>query len=193
MWYLFGFMEREAVVRKLLLIMVLAGLGTWPQSGSAQAGKEGTTSEPNLKEPSSEPAPEEPAFQLELTPEGVEVVPSPPLTVDTYKLREMEVRAQRAKIWLGVSVIPVVVGVGILVPVGLFGNDCLISPGPTPEMCDRFLYSGMVLGAGGAAAMIATGILLGVRKRKLRRLREAAYYEGPRRVQWDPAASRIVF
>jgi hypothetical protein len=172
--------------------MVLAGLGTWPQSGSAQAGKKGTTSEPNLQEPSSEPAPEEPAFQLELTPEDVEVVPSPPRTVDGYTLKEMEQRAQRAKIWLGISVIPVVVGVGILVPVGLYGNDCLISR-PTPEMCDRFLNSGMVLGAGGAAAMIATGILLGVRKGKLRRLREAAYHEGPRRVQWDPATSRIVF
>jgi len=45
----------------------------------------------------------------------------------------------------------------------------------------------------GAAAMIATGILLGVRKRKLRTLREAAYREGRRRAQWDLARSRLVF
>jgi hypothetical protein len=40
--------------------------------------------------------------------------------------------------------------------------------------------------------MIATGILLGVRKRKLRRLQEA-HYGRPRRVQWDLAQSRVVF
>jgi hypothetical protein len=44
---------------------------------------------------------------------------------------------------------------------------------------------------GGAAGMIATGILLGVRKRKLR-LQEADYGT-PRRVQWDLARSRLVF
>jgi hypothetical protein len=40
--------------------------------------------------------------------------------------------------------------------------------------------------------MIATGALLGVRKRKRRRLEEA-HYGTPRRVQWDLARSRLVF
>jgi hypothetical protein len=40
--------------------------------------------------------------------------------------------------------------------------------------------------------MIATGILLGVRKRDRRSLQEARY-ERPRRVQWDFARSQVVF
>jgi hypothetical protein len=40
--------------------------------------------------------------------------------------------------------------------------------------------------------MIATGILLGVRKRKRSSLREADYGR-PRRVQWDLAGSQVVF
>jgi hypothetical protein len=45
---------------------------------------------------------------------------------------------------------------------------------------------------GGAVGMIISGALLGVRKRKLRRLQEA-HYGAPRRVQWDLARSRLVF
>jgi hypothetical protein len=44
----------------------------------------------------------------------------------------------------------------------------------------------------GAAAMITSGAVYGVRKRQLRRLREA-HYGTPRRVQWDVARSRLVF
>ena len=40
--------------------------------------------------------------------------------------------------------------------------------------------------------MIATGILLGVRKRKRLSLQEA-HYGTPHRVQWDLAQSRLVF
>jgi hypothetical protein len=40
--------------------------------------------------------------------------------------------------------------------------------------------------------MIATGALLGVRKRELRRMKEA-HYGTPRRVQWNLARSRLVF
>jgi hypothetical protein len=84
---------------------------------------------------------------------------------------------QRAKRGLGVSVVPFVVG-GILMTVGTAGHDCLVTRGPTPERCDRFLYSGIALTAVGGAGMLATGILLGVRKAKLRRLRAGAFAEG---------------
>ena len=66
MRYVFGF------------LCVCGLVGTLPQSVSAQDAEEGTTSEPNLQEPAppSEPAPEEPALQLQLDAAGVEVVPS---------------------------------------------------------------------------------------------------------------------
>ena len=64
-------------MRILVLGMMLAGLGTLPQSASAQAGEAETTSEPNLEEPSPEPASEAPVLQVEPEPADVDVVPSP--------------------------------------------------------------------------------------------------------------------
>jgi len=54
------------------------------------------------------------------------------------------------------------------------------------------LWAGFAVATGGFVGMITTGALLGVRKRKLRRLQEA-HYATPRRVQWDLAQSRLVF
>jgi hypothetical protein len=86
----------------------------------------------------------------------------------------------RAKKGLGVSVVPLAIG-GIFMTVGTMGNGCFWNSEP-PEQCDRMLYAGVGLAAVGAAGMIAAGILLGVRKRKLRRLEEA-HYGTPHRVQ----------
>jgi len=103
--YLVGVMGEETIVPELILAMVLAGLGTLPQSANAQAGGAATAAEPNLQEPapSSEPASEGPALQLELTPAGVDVAPGPPRTFDGYTLEETDVRVRRAKIGLGSS------------------------------------------------------------------------------------------
>ena len=54
------------------------------------------------------------------------------------------------------------------------------------------LWGGVALAGIGSVGMIATGILLGVRKRKRRKLHEADYGR-PRKVQWDLARSRVVF
>ena len=180
MRYLFGF------------LCVCALVGTSPLSGSAQAGEEGATPEPNLQEPaaSSEPVSEEPALQLQLDSAGVDVVPSPSPTVDGYTLEEMDVRVRRAKIGIGSSALAFFVG-GILVASGL-GGDCSWGGGAERERCDRLAYAGTALVAGGAVGMIATGILLGKRKQKLRRLQQA-HYGRPHRVQWDLETSRVVF
>jgi hypothetical protein len=158
-----------------------------PLSTSAQ--DEGST--PNPRQPQSEQAQEAPALQLELDAVGVDVVASSARTSDGYTLNEMERRVQRAKRGLGVSVVPFVVG-GIFMTVGTMGTDCFFNSEP-PKQCGRMLYAGVGLTAAGAAGMIATGILLGVRKRKLRTLREASSYEGRRRAQWDLGRSRLVF
>jgi hypothetical protein len=173
MRYLFGF------------LCVCAVVGTLPLSVSAQAGEEDTTSEPNLEEPapSSEPAPEEPALQLKLDDAGVEVVPSLPRTPDGYTFEEMELRVQRAKIGLGFSAVFFVVGVALATAGGVS-----ILTAETSAL----LWSGVALGAGGGAGMIASGILLRKRKRDRDSLREA-HHGKPRRVQWDLARSRFVF
>jgi hypothetical protein len=177
MRYLFGFM----------CVLALAAL---PLSVSAQAGEEGT--EPSAEEPAlpSEPALEEPALQLKLDDAGVEVVPSPPRTADGYTLEEMERRVMLAKLGVGVSAVPIFVG-------ALLAASTAFSPlaprTPEEQTSDRRLqYAGAALAAGGAASMVAMGIVLGVRKRKLRSLQEADYGRS-HRVQWDLARSRLVF
>jgi hypothetical protein len=130
-------------------------------------------------------------LQLELDAAGVDAVASPARTSDGYTLKEMERRVQRARRGLGASVVPFVAG-GIFMTVGTVGGGCFFNSDP-PTQCNRMLYSGVGLAAVGAAGMIATGILLGVRKRRLRTLREAAYYDRRRRAEWDPALSRLVF
>jgi hypothetical protein len=155
MRYLFGF------------LFVCALVGTLPQSASAQAGEEGATSEQHLEEPapSPEPASEEPALKLELDTAGVEVVPSPPRTF-TDRYTEMRLRVRRAKIGLGVSAVVMVVGTALAFGGGA-ASICLSEP------CSRatgLTITGSIMAGGGAAGMVASGILLGVRKRKLRRL-----------------------
>ena len=146
---------------------------------------------PDVRQPQSGTAQEAPALQLELDDAGAVVVPSPARTADGYTLREMERRAQRAKRGLGVAVVPVVAG-GLMMIVGTIGSKCFFNP-QSREGCQRLLYGGAGVAAVGAAGMIVAGILLGVRKRKLRALREAAQYERRRRVQWDLARSWLVF
>jgi len=174
MRYLFGFM----------CVLALVAL---PLSASAQDTEEGATAEPNLQEP----VPEEPALQLKLDPAGVEVVPSPPRTPDGYTLEEMELRVTRAKIGLGVSALSTVVGFGIGIAAAT-NTICILEPCTEPGWVAPVGITGAVLMAGGIAGMIASGILLRRRKRDRDGLREARY-EGPRRVQWDLAQSRLVF
>jgi hypothetical protein len=181
-----------------VLAMVLAGSVGFPQGVSAQAGEEGETTEPNLQEPTpaSEPAPEEPALQLQLDDAGVEVVPTPPRTADGYTLEEMELRVKRANIGLGVSGAAFGIGAVMTTVAGLESAfECFLEPPTgctTPGWVRPVGVSGGFLLAGGFVGMIATGILVRRRKRDRDSLREA-HYGTPRRVQWDPAQSRLVF
>ena len=159
--------------------------GSFHHAAAQSAGEAVTTSEPNLQEP---------ALQLELTPAGVDVVPSPARIVDGYTLEEMDLRVKRARIWLLSMTGVTVAGVALFGPgvaqaarssQDVAGVGDALSAGP-------LLISGMVAMIGGAVGMIASGILLGSSKGELRRLKEARH-EGPRRVQWDLESSRVVF
>jgi hypothetical protein len=73
---------------------------------------------------------------------------------------------KRAKIGLGVSAVVMVVGTALAFGGGA-ASICLSEP------CSRatgLTIAGSIMAGGGAAGMVASGILLGVRKRKLRRL-----------------------
>jgi hypothetical protein len=168
-------------------VFVLAALVASPLSAGAQTGQEGTDSEPNLQEPapSSEPAPEEPALQLQLDKSGVEVVPSPPRTPDGYTLEEMDVRVRRAKIGVGVSGLGLVAGAVMGLAV-LGASMCPFTiPGDTtcpPSWVNPVGNAGLVLGVGGLAGIIASGILLRKRKRDRDSLR-GPHYRTPRSLE----------
>ena len=178
MRYLFGFM----------CVCVLAAL---PQNTSAQDTEEGATSEQDLQESSSEPAPEEPALQLKLDSAGVGVAPGYPPRFD-----ELELRVKRAKIGFGASagvfLAGFVTGVIYLVAAEPFAVCLFDCPPPPPEWVDRIAWASTALLLAGFVGMITAGGIVGHRKRKLRELKEA-HYETSRRAQWDLARSRLVF
>jgi len=118
---------------------------------------------------------------------------SPPSASEgcSLELEKMELRVRRARIGLfstaGATVVGAALfGVGFARSRSAQDLDALKRENAGP------LFSGMVIMIGGAIGMIASGIVLGISKGELRRLKEARY-EGPRKVQWDPAQSRLVF
>jgi len=182
---------------RLVLAMVLVGLAALPLSAGAQDGEEGATAEPNAAEPapSSEPAPEEPALQLELDDAGVGVVPPPRRTPDGYTVEEMELRVKQAKIGLGVSGVAFFAGVTMgFVAMANF-ESCWFSLVECPEYPDwvgPVGWTGFTLAVGGLAGMAASGVRLAKNKHGREWLRQT-HYGTPRRVQWDLARSRLVF
>ena len=186
-----------------------------PSGARAQAEQNGTAAEPNAETPlqSSEPTrswlershPEafvdptkpkpgsEPALQLGVDSAGLQVTPTAPLSVEEFELQEIDDRVQRAKIGVGVSAIPIGVG-AIMASASAFASINSFDLGSTQDTSsqDTALYAGSAIAGVGGVSMIATGILLGVRKHQRRRFQEAQPGTA-RRVQWDTEASRLVF
>jgi hypothetical protein len=119
----------------------------------------------------------------------------------------MQRRVRNAKIGLGISGVSVLVG-GVLLGVGIGGTyrDTGTPQEAASDDRDGLAIAGATLLTGGVASLLATGILFAVRKRELesheQRLRELqrnlplggrGARPQARRVQWDPAQSRLVF
>jgi len=85
----------------------------------------------------------------------------------------MERRVDRATTGLGISVIPLVLG-AVLATAGAMSS---LNSGSQADHSsqDAALYAGAAFVGIGGVSMIATGTLLGVRKRKLRRLQEETH------------------
>ena len=200
-------------MRYLAGFVFVLTLAVLPLSVSAQDGEEGATSEPIAEERSSEPAPEEPALQLQLDEAGVEGGLSPRLRKRTqrhwdpsaYDVRsdprpriqytsapQKPTRPKLAPgIGLGVSIASLVGGVAMM-SVGVSQRFC-ISFG---EPCDTPRSSGVLIGTG--AALTVFGLLGTIVSGVAFRDSEGASAKAPsqrnaRRVQWDPAQSRLVF
>ncbi len=105
------------------------------------------------------------------------------------EVKDMDRRVHNAKIGLGVSAVPIVIGAVLALAAAGSSVGAIGSDPPDTTQADALLIGGSVLMVGGAASMIATGILLGVRKRKRRR----AAHGTTRPVRWDLASSGVVF
>jgi len=177
--------------RGLMCVLVLVAL---PLSVSAQdEGVESTVEEPAFEQPTpsteagpeepaapSEPTPEDPWLELELDDDSVKLAPA---TVEEMEMdrrakrarlgyKELENRVGRAKIGLGVSVSLTVLG-AMLAGVGALGELCIAPPPDEPcaESFPGLIATGTVMGVGGLAGTIASGVLLRQHKRALRELR----------------------
>jgi len=111
----------------------------------------------------------------------------------------MELRVKRARIGLLSSGGAFAVGAVMLAAAGAAaaGSICISFDiqepcPPTPGWIEPVAYIGAVLGGSGFVGMIVSGTMKRRRRHELGRLKEARY-EGPRRVQWDLAQSRLVF
>jgi hypothetical protein len=117
-------------------------------------------------------------------PPPKEAPPDPPMSSEEKKVRN-------AKIGLGVS--SGLALVGVVMTAAASGPFIDFSDGSSSDSGgDAVIWVGVAVACAGAASMIATGILLGVRKRNLRRHEEERDVETPR-VQWDLGRSRLVF
>jgi len=187
---------------RFVLAMVLAGLVALPLSASAQDAEEVETSEPNVVKavPASEPAPDEPALQLQLDDTGVEVAPGyPPRTAEGYTLEQAEHAVETDRRGLIISSVFFGVGVGALAgglawgPHAECGDDdpatfdICIPPGPI-----ILGTLGAVMATGGFIGMAIKGSRLAKTRSELHELKES-HHGKPHRVQWDLARSRLVF
>ena len=173
MRYLFGF------------VCVCALVGTLPQAASAQVGEEGATSEPNLQ-----------LVALDSTGVVFTLIPS----ADEQYRPELERKARKTRNALIGTLAVAVVGSSLF---GIAQTQRVECPPRTvfsinpPTRCyttagDNLVWAGAIITFPALTGAFITGIMFGVQKGKLRRLREARY-ESPRRVQWDFARSQVVF
>jgi hypothetical protein len=150
----------------------------------------------------AQPAPEASVAQVPAQPV---TVASPPPTVqdkhlayDMYRRDELRRSVPRTRNALIGTSVSFGVGLALLIPVWA-GDHCVTyNFGDTSNYeCDTtgkvLTGIGAPLAWGGALGMIVSGIMLGVRKGKIRRLDQKIMLTSDRKLQWDPSTSRMVF
>ena len=125
-----------------------------------------------------DPLSSEPATQLSLAYE------------DKREPNPYERKVRNAKIGLGVSAGGLVLGAIMAAAGGAASLDFDLDGSPSGD--SPALYVGAGIAGASALSLIATGALLGVRKRKLREWERASHAK-LRRVEWDPVRSRLLF
>jgi hypothetical protein len=165
--------------------------------GSAQASAQETA--PVAAEPAAaEPAPAaEEAPKLEAQVEYTEPSGAKP-SYDDYRREELEKKAKRSRNALIGTSVATVVGL----PLWLAGSatQCykyIDSSGSEQVTCSTggkvMRGIGIPLAMGGVTGVLISGIMLGVRKGKLRDIEKRTKYSSSKRLHWDPFSSQFVF
>jgi hypothetical protein len=179
-------------------VLVVASVSPAPDV-SAQEGEEGATPRSIGAEPVDETQSDGPSIIAYLfIPEHLqERVPGhhektpPPSKPPPAPLTPQERKVRGAKIGLGVSVGCALTGLIVVGAAGISSAGYIGTNDPGPDITVP-LIAGTTIASAGAVSMIATGILLRVRKKELR-AQEQAHHRRRRRAQWDLPRSRLVF
>jgi hypothetical protein len=134
-------------------------------------------------------------LDLSLDPESD---PAYKLSYEDYKLQELQRTAKRSRnALIGTSAVAAV-GLALVIPAASQCESIQIN-GESEYQCtsagDTLLRVGSPLVIGGLTGAVVSGIILGVRKGKIRRLNDsfATSQSRSRAVRWDERSSRFVF
>jgi hypothetical protein len=125
------------------------------------------------------------------------LVPAQALSYEEYRLQELERAAKRSRNALIGTAAAAAVGLALVIPAT--STQCQSSDvdGKSGYDCSRagnaLIGVGSPLVIGGLTGALVSGIILGVRKGKLRRLNDSFGPSKARAVQWDERSSRFVF
>lgn len=133
-------------------------------------------------------------LKLTLQPDSA---PSYKLTYEEYKIQELERTALRSRNALIGTSVAAAVGLALVIPAASGQCESVEVNGNSEYQCTRagdvLLGVGSPLVIGGLTGAVVSGIILGVRKGKLRRLNDSFSYPKSRAVRWDERSSRFVF
>ncbi len=120
-----------------------------------------------------------------------------PIAYEDYKLQELERTAKRSRNALIGTSVAAAVGLALVIPATSGQCESVESGGESSYECTRagdvLLGVGSPLVIGGLTGAVVSGIILGVRKGKMRRLNDTFAPSKTRALRWDERSSRFVF
>ena len=136
------------------------------------------------------------AEDLDLTLDP-DLMPAREITYEEYKLQELERTAKRSRNALIGTSVAAAVGLALVIPAASGQCQSIEVNGESEYECtrtgDTLLRVGSPLVIGGLTGAVVSGIILGVRKGKIRRLNDSFGPTRGRALRWDERSSRFVF
>jgi hypothetical protein len=145
-------------------------------------------------QPTSALADEQLDLELTLEPDAA---PGYKLSYEEYRLEELERTSKRSRNALIGTSAAAAVGLLLVIPAASSQCSSVEVGGESDYQCtsagDTLLKVGSPLVIGGLTGALVSGIILGVRKGKMRRLNDSFQPTRTRAVRWDERSSRFVF